>query len=241
MFKKKKQPKTFKKRIAEEDDEEEEESVSASVQAIKRRRQVLNGLQYKRGVDAATLSSKNHQDKTEAMIPDEDDSKLPSNTKMTNESQVWKERHEKAMEDYIESKLQQHKDTTTETDQDEEPDSTNTPITSKDQLFQQLATTAQQLSGKTNDKGDTTTLQHQEVLRSGAATAMAEVILPSATTTTQRPKTNRNMPVATTVEAPPAQDGRIGFAAARGLTETKPREPSADEKAYKNFVQRQRR
>ena len=241
MFKKKKsvKAKSFQKRtlVDDEDDEEGDESVTNTVKAIKRRREVLNGLQYKRGVDAAALGTRDSSTKKRAATveEEEDDSKLPSNTKMTNESQVWKERHEKAMEEYIESQLQQQGSTT---GKDGDLQKSTASIHSKDQLFQELAVTAQQLSGKTmND--ETTTLQHQEVLRSGAATAMAEVILPSATNPSKSTRTKPQAVVSATTESP--LDGRVGFAAARGLKESKPREPSADEKAYKNFVQRQRR
>lgn len=243
MFKKKKsvKAKSFKKRTLVDDDEEEvDESVTDTVKAIKRRREVLNGLQYKRGVDAAALGSRDTTTKKIVATmeeEEEEDSKLPSNTKMTNESQVWKERHEKAMEEYIESQLQQQqKDSNTFKDGDHQQSTAS--IHSKDQLFQELAVTAQQLSGKTTND-ETTTLQHQEVLRSGAATAMAEVILPSSATNPSKSTRTKSQAVVATTESP--LDGRVGFAAARGLKESKPREPSADEKAYKNFVQRQRR
>jgi hypothetical protein len=264
---------------------------AAAVRAVKRRRHVLTGLQYKRGVDAARLLARgggmgggsddrrsgqrheaDHEDDDNTNKPRGDEpSLLPSNTKMTNESQVWKERHEKAMEDFIQSKIREQEtqqvvpadaaDQHDDGDGDASTAKTTTAmvVTSKDELFRQLAETAKQLSGKNEDESlSEQQRQHQEVLRSGAATAMAEVILPSSSsssaaaaftarrgpmTTTMRPRGGMHAKEGTAAATATAAtaDGRVGFAAARGIKEIKPREQSADEKAYKNFVQRQRR
>lgn len=261
---------------------------AAAARAVKRRRHVLTGLQYKRGVDAARLlarggGSDDRRSGQRHEADREDDEKtrgdepslLPSNTKMTNESQVWKERHEKAMEDFIQSRIREqetqqvapadaadhHDDGDGDASTSKARTTTAMVVTSKDELFRQLAETAKQLSGKNEDESlSEQQRQHQEVLRSGAATAMAEVILPSSSssssaaaaftarrgpmTTTMRPRGGMHAKEGTAAATPTAataDDGRVGFAAARGIKEIKPREQSADEKAYKNFVQRQRR
>ena len=237
MFKSRsrKDKKNARRRPATSDDEEVEDAVTETLQTVKKRRILLTTLQYKRGTDASQLLSttKHHEPTAEG-----EDESLPANTKRS-EQQVWKEHHAAAMEDYIRQNMSEHKQ-----EEDAKDESSSKPKSHKDELYQEIAKTAAELSGKSNALTSATTgsiPNTTEVVRSGAATAMAEVILPSASS---RKPLRRNYEPEPVTAAAVEEGERLGFAAARGLVNPQAktsRQPSADDRAYANFVHRQRR
>jgi hypothetical protein len=184
-----------------EDEDDEDNSVDGLQEALsltKQRRTMIDQLHSRRGVDASELLQKKadvlENDAAETVVesvknPTAADAlssktQLPTGGSIVAEEQrIWDQKHAAAMEEYVQERL---KETEAASSTSMEPSSSATidegkpHIASKDQLYRDLAAQAAKLSGKTLISKTDTTKAHTEkdVLTAGAATAMAEVILP---------------------------------------------------------------
>jgi hypothetical protein len=207
MFKKvdrskKAQPRKTK---AEESDEEDtaeagsnDSNLLETLQATKKRRALIHQLQFKRGLDANDLlapsSSSHHSagtnDSSETLAVAAASSELGSNLlpDEANKS-IWEKKHAAAMEDFVRNRLQSNEsdDKKSGLPSDEGADATHTvSIKTNAQIYRELAAETALLGGGGGATGmdesaaaaaaavDTS----KDVLTAGAATALAEVILP---------------------------------------------------------------
>jgi hypothetical protein len=171
----------------EEEDDDDEENVRQHLEVTKKRRKLLESMQYKHGVDASELlSASSSADKGKK----KDNNTMT--TKPTNNSEgqsVWDQKHAAAMEEFVRSKLQTSVDGGNTANQNHEETTSPSALTTKTDLYRELA---QQLSSATSastrDVPDTTAsttpvaaaaASSKDVLRAGAATALSEVILPA--------------------------------------------------------------
>jgi len=184
MVRKNKPQQRRKSDDSDSDDDEDQTSSSAhqQLEATKKRRQLLTQLQYKRGVDASDLlkpcPKTNGQSATVDTAVEEE---LPANTAAQQEGQIWEQKHQQQMEEYVKQQLQAKKqqDGTAEEPQDTQKKSA---VLSQQDLYKELALKSAELSGKQQQTGDreatADTTAGNEALTAGAATAMAEVVLP---------------------------------------------------------------
>lgn len=170
--------KTDNKDIGSDDVDEVDtaSSLQEQLEAAKKRRTLIHHLQHKRGVDANDLLMKPTE-----IVKLYDTSAAPTELLPNNmasselEGRVWEQKHAAAMEEFVQNQLK-----TKEYDWKlEEIGVKRESITSKEELYRDLAARAAVLSGKSIDAaGAAVEDSSKDVLTAGAATAMAEVILP---------------------------------------------------------------
>lgn len=203
----KKKAQQLRHRTTEDDDDDDEDednpnnatnstlSLSVQLTETKKRRQLLTQLQYKRGVDAAEVLMSQPTAVSVSTVAGSDAAKnhnltqtLTSST--SSEGHIWDQKHKAAMECFVQQQLQKdkHFQSTNDSEMDETKrlNQSNCSL-SKEDLYQQLARKAAQLSGKplaSDERNSPVGIVSEsidtshEVLTAGAATAMAEVVLP---------------------------------------------------------------
>ena len=185
-----------KRRVESDDDEADDETTAADadaqerLQATKKRRQLLTKLQYRRGVDARELlvTKKGTTDaETEEGAAQEEETAadLPGTTSAAPpEAKVWQDKHAAALESFVQERLrqQQQSSTTEKNTADASPnEETRTkahPPSSKAALYQKLAVQAAQWAGKETQTTEGNPANDTSEVLAGAATALAEVVLP---------------------------------------------------------------
>jgi hypothetical protein len=197
-----------RRRKREDEDDSEDHSVDDLQEALsvtKQRRTLIDQLQNRRGVDASELLKKKVDvlenkpsdilvegvKKANPTAADALSSKtqLPTGgTVVAEEQKIWDQKHAAAMEEYVQERLMQT-ETNSASSVSMEPaisaagdDAGKPNIASKDQLYRELAAQAAKLSGKTfiakTDSNKVHDNNEKDVHAAGAATALAEVILP---------------------------------------------------------------
>ena len=160
MFKKttKQRPRLIRKRIENDDEEDDEASHTADrIHAVKRKRQLLEDLQYKKGLNAADLL-KAKRDEASTTTTDDQQQQQQHQTES-----ILAQKHRHAMEAYIEARRSKT----------HEPEATK-PISSnaKEALFAEL-----KVVGSTHSSS----VREHDVGSGGAlvaGTGLAEVVLP---------------------------------------------------------------
>lgn len=189
MFKSKDRVKKVVRRRAraESDDDEEEQQTDKNdndlrqhLESTKKRRTLIHQLQFKRGVDstelltvassapsASSLRSGIVNNNTSKLSPlPTDDPILDPNEQMQS---VWDKKHAAAMEEFVQSQLvQQQEKSARESGLGNEPTIDQTSSSRSENLSSSNNLLANGTSGSNS----------QDVLTAGAATALAEVILP---------------------------------------------------------------
>jgi hypothetical protein len=204
MFKKRvirKPPQQRCKDNEEDDDdkvEEDEESVRKQLELTKKRRKLLETMQYRHGVDASDLLTASSAS-TDTGKKRNKDRIIQTTTAANNvEGQsVWDQKHAAAMEEFVRNKLQ----TSVNDDvsiihnnhHNEEETTKPSTLTTKTDLYKELAQQLLQSTSTTTTTTESTTRDKisdtastipvaaatsKDVLRAGAATALSEVILP---------------------------------------------------------------
>lgn len=200
-----------------EDDEDNDDSgdLKEVLSTTKQRRTLIDQLHNRRGVDASELlkaytlvleepsNDAVESLKKSAINPSAADAlasktQLPTGGSIVAEEQrIWDQKHAAAMEEYVQERLKVAENNSSISNIAASAaidHSTSTSggdavrvLTSKDQLYRELAAQAAKLSGKTFSVGTETDMNKekvhendnaQDVLTAGAATAIAEVILP---------------------------------------------------------------
>ena len=191
----KKKAQQLRYRATEDDNDDDEDnpnnSLSVRLTETKKRRQLLTQLQYKRGVDAAEVLLPQSTAVSTMVGNDAGEKRTHTVTSSaSSEGHVWDQKHKAAMEDFVQQQLQkqQQEQPTNESEMDDtKSQDQRKKSLSKEDLYQQLARKAAQLSGKPLARDETNSPvgmvsesidTSHEVLTAGAATAMAEVVLP---------------------------------------------------------------
>jgi hypothetical protein len=179
----------IKSKVREREEEEEEEAVATTeatlIQSTKKKRKVLNTVLYKRGLDSRATLQATKQEETEelkAPLKTTDPDRLRTfsggtgpNNEISGAEGVLQQKHKQALEEFIQKNLAKD-DVKTQGKIDEKSKSDVKDLESK--LYEELASTAAQLSGAGPDSKAT----KEEDVGSGGAmlggTGLAEVILP---------------------------------------------------------------
>ena len=143
MFKKVTKKRPVKRPQHQEDDEEGDDEDLSKIQQAKKRRQLLDSVQYKRGVNAERLTQQAQK------TTDQDAPKQQQQEKKSDG--VLEQKHRQAMEEYIQQQTSQTQPPTTNHPEDEQDKMTTkkqTATTAQDELFAQLAESSRRLTGQ---------------------------------------------------------------------------------------------
>lgn len=245
MFKKRKHKAVAARRqkTTESDDSDDEDlNVGAKIQQTKKKRQLLENLQFAKGTAATDLMAPPAQKNTP---------KVENEEKEGSKESILDKKHRLAMEAFVNENMP--KEGHRESKEDESSLMKSKTSTPKDELYQELAAKAAELAGKSQQRDNA---EASGVLVAG--TGIAEVVLPpkqrlqTATVTTtsdngsnsmteKRPRNKEGRVQAVSREAQVDKD-RIGFAATRQRqAPQKTQKPTLDDRVYQKFVAQEKR
>jgi len=171
-------------------------SVREQIQYTKKKRKLWTDLQYKRGVNTqqlmrlpSSLSSGHHQTTEEDAVAT---TAVSSMSTAPSKEKVIEQKHEQAMETYIQTKLAVNRDNNGDgknktKEENKQPNQHQRNSTTKEQLYEELAATAQALSGRASSSTDDNKNSSEQQQQDGdtgaggqlvAGTGIAEVVLP---------------------------------------------------------------